>query len=588
MTRQTIRQTLRSAVWLAAIAIAGSPAMAQPAPANAPPATGTPSLPAQISVILAPPDVARDHWGIVVTALDGTPIYALNEAQLFQPDSNAKLFTTAAALALLGPNQRFTTRVEYGQRGSAGNTVTGNVTIIGAGDGNFNDRDLPYRSPAESKSASPSPTVGELIQSSREAQEGGVSVHPPNVPLRYLADFADQIAASGVKRITGNIVGDDTVFPWEPYPQDWTVDDTVWGYGAPVSGLSINDNQILVAVHPGRTPADKPSIEWQAGIPAYYQIDATGLATGAHGSASHVEMEREPGSKVLRIYGSIAAGSEPDAEQIAIEDPAEFAAIALKELLEVRGIRVDGIAKANHRILVQSPGFLTESEQSLPKMPAAISPGLSSLLSGAVSCQDACPVILQSTSHPVAEDVMLTNKLSLNLHAELLLHHLGKSYGQPYSGGSGGVDGSIAEGVRVIRQFLINAGLDPNDFLFYDGSGLSGHDLVTPRAIAHLLSYAAHDPKTGAPQPWFADWKASLPVGGVDGTLDFRFTKPPLKGHVFAKTGTHSEGRALSGYLDCASGRTVIFSILVGNHLPGTNADRDAMDQIVAAIAAAE
>ena len=115
-----------------------------------------------------------------------------------------------------------------------------------------------------------------------------------------------------------------------------------------------------------------------------------------------------------------------------------------------------------------------------------------------------------------------------------------------------------------------------------------GHDLVTPRAIAKLLSYAAHDPKTGAPQPWFADWKASLPIGGVDGTLSDRFTKPPLKGHVFAKTGTHSEGRALSGYLDTASGRTVIFSILVGNHLPGDNSDRDVMDKIVAAIAAAE
>jgi D-alanyl-D-alanine carboxypeptidase/D-alanyl-D-alanine-endopeptidase (penicillin-binding protein 4) len=565
MVGKLIRQTLRTAAWLVAVANAGSPAMAQPAP-NIPPANSTPSLAAQIAALVTGPNVARDHWGILVTTLDGTPLYALNEAQLFQPDSNAKLFTTAAAMALLGPNQRFTTRVEYGQIGSSSKTVTGYVTIIGTGDANFSDRDLPYRSHAEGK-ASPA---------------------APVTPLRYLADFADQIAAAGVKHITGDIIGDDTVFPWEPYPEDWTVDDTVWGYGAPVSGLSINDNEILVTVHPGRTPADKPSVEWQAGIPAYYQIDATGLDTGAHGSASHVDMERDSGSKVLRIFGSIAAGSEPDAEQVAIADPAEFAAIALKELLEVRGIRVDGIAKASHRISVQSPGFLTESEQSLPRLPAAISPGLSSLLSGAVSCQDACPVILQHTSPPVAQDVVLTNKLSQNLHAELLLHHLGKEYGEPYAGGSGGVDGSTAEGVRVIRQFLINVGLSPNDFVFYDGSGLSGHDLVTPRAIAHLLSYAAHDPKTGAPQLWFADWKASLPVGGVDGSLDFRFTKPPLKGHVFAKTGTHSEGRALSGYLDCASGRTVIFSIMVNNHLPGSNVDRDTMDQIVAAIAAAE
>jgi D-alanyl-D-alanine carboxypeptidase/D-alanyl-D-alanine-endopeptidase (penicillin-binding protein 4) len=146
----------------------------------------------------------------------------------------------------------------------------------------------------------------------------------------------------------------------------------------------------------------------------------------------------------------------------------------------------------------------------------------------------------------------------------------------------------FAEGARVVRQFLVNSDIDPKDFVFYDGSGLSGYDLVTPRAIANLLSFAAHDPKTGQPQPWFAAWKDSLPIGGVDGTLADRFTKAPLKGHVFAKTGTHSEGRALSGYLDCASGQTVIFSILDENHLPGDNADRDAMDKIVAAIAAAE
>jgi D-alanyl-D-alanine carboxypeptidase/D-alanyl-D-alanine-endopeptidase (penicillin-binding protein 4) len=134
--------------------------------------------------------------------------------------------------------------------------------------------------------------------------------------------------------------------------------------------------------------------------------------------------------------------------------------------------------------------------------------------------------------------------------------------------------------VRVVRQFLINLGIDPADFVFYDGSGLSGHDLVTPRATAKLLQFATA-------QPWFADWKASLPVGGEDGSLTSRFPKPPLKDHVFAKTGTLGEARALSGYLDCASGRTVIFSIMDTSHMPG-NADRDVMDRIVAAIATAE
>jgi D-alanyl-D-alanine carboxypeptidase/D-alanyl-D-alanine-endopeptidase (penicillin-binding protein 4) len=133
----------------------------------------------------------------------------------------------------------------------------------------------------------------------------------------------------------------------------------------------------------------------------------------------------------------------------------------------------------------------------------------------------------------------------------------------------------------MVRAFLIHEAIDPNDFIFFDGSGLSGHDLVAPRATARLLSFATT-------QPWFAAWKSSLPEGGEDGSLVERFKKGPTKDHVFAKTGTLSEARALSGYLDAASGRSVIFSIMVGNHLPGTTADRDAMDKIVAAIQASE
>jgi D-alanyl-D-alanine carboxypeptidase/D-alanyl-D-alanine-endopeptidase (penicillin-binding protein 4) len=188
-------------------------------------------------------------------------------------------------------------------------------------------------------------------------------------------------------------------------------------------------------------------------------------------------------------------------------------------------------------------------------------------------------VIASHESHPLSEDVTYTMKVSQNLHAEVLLRDVGASLS---------CAGSQRAALNALHLFLPHVGVPAGDFVLVDGSGLSNHDLVTPRAIATLLSFAAHDAKTGAPQPWFAAWKSSLPIGGVDGTLADRFTKAPLKGHVFAKTGTLGEARALSGYLDCASGQTVIFSILVGNHLPGTSADRDVMDQIVAATAAAE
>jgi D-alanyl-D-alanine carboxypeptidase/D-alanyl-D-alanine-endopeptidase (penicillin-binding protein 4) len=503
-----------------------------------------------IAELLEEPAVARAHWGIDVVGMNGAPIYSLNEGQLFQPASNTKLFTTAAAMALLGGEQRFTTRVEYGSRGETGDTVNDDVVIVGTGDSNLNGRSLPYRSPAEKKAGAP------------EA----------NKPLQYIAEFADQIEANGVKRVKGDIVGDDTIFPWEPYPQDWSIDDMVWGYGAPVSGLSVEDNQLEVTVKPGQDLKHRPTVQFEEGVPAYYQVDVSELKTGAVKSGSHVVMDREVGSRVLRIYGSIAVGASPDVEEVAIADPAEFAAVSLKAMLEARGVKVDGVARARHRLPLDSSAFVEASHEPLPNLPVEpLGRQVSSLLSGGVTCLDACPVILQHTSPTVVEDVVLTNKISQNLHAELLLHQLAKKYGS---------DGSTVQGVRVVRQFLLNAGIDKDDFVFFDGSGLSGHDLVTPRATARLLQYAST-------QSWFADWKRSLPVGGEDGSLAERFAKPPLVGHVFAKTGTLGEARALSGYLDCASGRTEIFSIMVGNHMSQTSADRDVMDKIVAAIAAA-
>ena len=506
------------------------------------------ALSRQISTLLADPAVSRAHWGIKVTAMDGSPIYSMNEGQLFQPASNAKLFTTAAAMALLGAGTTFETKAVARGSFDGAEKLTGDLVLIGGGDANLSGREIPYVAPA----LRPKPS-------------------PPAPPaLRYLDEMAEQIAKTGLKVVNGDVVGDDTLFPWEPYAEDWAIDDAVWGYGAPVSALSINDNQLKVRVVPGLTTSESATVTVDPAMP-YYTVDTTGLTTGAAKSGSHVQIERAMGSKVLRVYGSIALDAQPDEEEVAIHDPAEYAAVTLKGMLEARGIVVMGKARAEHRISTDAKGF-QERMKEPGREKAVLSGGLQE-----GSCPSGVSIASQKTlashtSPPLVEDVTVTNKVSQNLHAELLLHHLGTRI---FCG-----DGSIVSGARLVRAFLEHIGIDKDDFVFFDGSGLSGHDLVTPRATVRLLQYAST-------QPWFADWKRSLPVGGEDGSLVDRFGKAPLKDHVFAKTGTLGEARALSGYLDTAGGRTVIFSIMVGNHMPHSNADREVMDKIVAAIAAA-
>ncbi len=293
----------------------------------------------EIGTLLAEPAVSRAHWGIMVTAMDGTPIYSLNEGQLFQPASNTKLFTTAAAMALLGPKATFETKVVAKGVFGGVETLTGDLVLVGSGDANLSGREIPYVAPAL-----------------RPKVEKGAAPVPEVNPLRYLAEMADQVAATGLKVVNGDVVGDDTLFPWEPYAQDWSIDDAVWGYGAPVSALTINDNQIKVTVTPGAVAGQPATVVVDPAVPSYYTLDMS-VTTGAAKSGSHVQMERALGSKVLRVYGSIAVDAQPDEEEVAIDDPAEYAAMALKGMLEARGIVVTGKARAKHRIVDGCGGF---------------------------------------------------------------------------------------------------------------------------------------------------------------------------------------------------------------------------------------
>ena len=474
---------------------------------------------ARLEKALGEAHAQRAAWGILIADRDtGEILYAQNADHFFAPASNAKVFATALALTTLGSDYRFRTTLESpGTLGSDGR-LSGDLILVGRGDPDLSNRKFPYVDSGE--------------------REGPID--------RVLAEMADAAVAKGLREVDGDIVGDDSYLPYDPYPAGWTTGDLFFEFGAPVSAIAFNDNVITVRVQPGASAGDAATITSDPSAAA----DMVGLdvTTVAPGAASNIAVVRQPGVDFIQIRGTIPAGHAPVRLDLAMTDPAETTARALKELLEARGVRVAGQARAQH---ARPPESTPAGEPVFPAPGTAPEPAANRL------------VLAEHLSPPLIQSVEFTNKASNNLHAELLLRVVARE--------KSGL-GSTAEGLKIEDGFRRAAGIPDGDIVLSDASGLARDDLVTPRAMVTLLRYAAR-------QPWGRDFISTLPVAGVDGTLEDHMKNSAATGLIEAKTGTLEHDHSLSGYATTLRGEYLAFSILCNNaqHGPAASATIDAI-----------
>ena len=526
-----------------------SPALAPQAEATALRArreARTKILTAKINALLNQPEAARAFWGIDIFSLSsGRPLYEQNADKLFAPASNAKLFTTATALALLGPQYRYHTTIETSGTLDQQGVLHGDLRLVGRGDPNLSGRVLPYLQKTERK-----------------------------IPhLQLLEELADQVVEKGVRQIDGDLIGDDSFFAFERYPEGWAQDDLMWEYGAAVSALTVNDNVVFLNMLPGVAVGEKAKIQFDPDVP-YYEVNNLIITTPAASGPRKVSIDRQPGARLLTLWGTVPMDDSGHNQALAIEDPADFAAAAFRMMLERRGVVVKGKQTMAHAYVRDLPPPLVVAGKREPSA-AVPSPGGGPEPSGTTKMEferHPHPNLLLAShgSNPLIDDLQVINKVSQNLHAEIALRMVGHEKGSAPT---------LDAALEVEKDFLAQAGIAPEEYALYDGSGLSRQDLVTPRAMVKLLLFVdAHA------NSWGAEFRRTLPVAGVDGTLSDRFKGTAAQGRVQAKTGSFSHVNSLSGYAETLSGERIAFSIFCNNHKLTGRGALNVIDQIVQAV----
>jgi len=507
---------------VAAPATSATPVSSGPKTSN--PTKSLAELQSRITDILRKPELSPAMVGVKVVSLDtGRVLFEENSAKLLRPASNMKLYTVATALDRLSPDFRFTTSVYATAKLDASGSVRGDLIIFGRGDpslaARFNNGDY----------------------------------------FKAINDLAAKIVAAGVKRVDGDLIGDESYFTGSQYGSGWEWEDLTWYYGAEVSSLTVNDNALDLFIKPN-PQVGKPAIV-TTGPPDPLLTITNDVTTAPAGTRRQISIHRGLGKDTLQVRGSIAVDDRGYTGGIGISHPAMLFVYLLRSSLAQRGVTIKGRTRTIAAPL-GGPSLDPAQRASLVRRP------------------DVPPInwpveIATYQSAPFSWIAAQTLKPSQNLYTELILRTLGNIQPPitPASDSSGDASserqtqGAVVElrqtsedrGVEVVKSFLKTVGIRPESLNLNDGSGLSRNDMVTADSTVQLLTYMSRHR--------YADvFRDALPIAGVDGTLRNRMKGTVAEGNLRAKTGSLSSAASLGGYVTTTAGEKLVFTIMVNNY----------------------
>ncbi|MCS4197923.1 D-alanyl-D-alanine carboxypeptidase/D-alanyl-D-alanine endopeptidase [Salinibacter ruber] len=368
-------------------------------------------------------------------------------------------------------------------------------------------------------------------------------------PTAVFRDWADSLRAAGITRIEGDILGDDNPFSDVPLGDGWGWNDVPYAYAAEINGLVFNGNTIDLEVR-GRQVGAPGRVTWSPFETDFVRV-RNQSRTVPRDSTSDEDYERPFSENTFTVRSRIHP-NEVQEETLTITEPTKYFTHTLRSVLLREGISVGG----QGRDVDDSPLTPRYEADSVRRVGTYRSP-------------------------PLREVVQTMNHESQNLYAEQLLRTLAV-VGPPDTTADDLTEGSAALGALAVRTELSEVGIDTSRVRVVDGSGLSRKNYVRPRAMTRLLVHMWSE----APSDRRAAFYDSLPTGGREGTLEYRFPRgAAARGEVRAKTGTLTGASALSGYVRTPRGTPLAFVIFCNHHLADAEDVRAAQDAIVNALA---